>query len=263
MPVQRRPSSRRCWAWAPVSTFRFGRRLRRAQERLGRGPADAAPLGHLEIAAALVVAAVEIVGLRDAALLGGVAERVEDLPRHPRRLDPPFAAGAVELVRTLPVVLRPLEQRQHVVPGPAGIAELAPVIVVRRLAAHVDHAVDGRAAAQHLAARIAQRAPVQSRARAPSSGTSRCADCPSCRDSRRGYGSSDSCRCRPPPAAGPGCRIGGKPVGQDAAGRAGARPRHSRTRRTVSAIALPAHIVAGREPLWSAPGCQVDGGVAG
>ena len=134
---------------------------RRPQEGLGGGPADATPLGHLEVAAALVVAAIEVVGLGDAALLGGVAERVQDLPADPRRLDPPLAAGAVELVGAPPMVLRALEQGQHVVPGPAGIAELAPVVVVGRLAAHVDHAVDGRAAAQHLAARIVQRAPVQ------------------------------------------------------------------------------------------------------
>ena len=127
------------------------------QERLGGGPADAAPLGHLEVAAALVVAPVEVVGLGDAALLGRVAKGVEDLPRHPRRLDPPLAAGAVELARTLPVILRPLEQRQHVVPAPAPVAELPPVIVVGRLPAHVDHAVDRGAAADHPAARIVQR----------------------------------------------------------------------------------------------------------
>jgi hypothetical protein len=37
------------------------------------------------------------------------------------------------------------------------------MIVVARLAAHVDHAVDGRAAAQHLAARIVDGAPVRAR----------------------------------------------------------------------------------------------------
>ena len=87
------------------------------------------------------------------------ASRISQL--HPRRLDPPLAAGAVELVGAPPVVLRALEVGQHVVPGPAGIAELAPVVVVGRLAAHVDHAVDRRAAAQHLAARIVQRTSVQ------------------------------------------------------------------------------------------------------
>ena len=134
---------------------------RRPQEGLGGGPADATALGHVEVAAALVVAAIEIVGLGDAALLRGVAECVQDLPADPGRLDAPLAAGAVELAGAQPMVLGPLEQGQDVVPGPAGIAELAPMVVVGRLAAHVDHAVDGRAAAQDLAARIVQRTPVQ------------------------------------------------------------------------------------------------------
>jgi hypothetical protein len=40
---------------------------------------------------------------------------------------------------------------------------LAPMVVVGGLAAHIDHAVDGRAAAEHLAARIAERAPSEAR----------------------------------------------------------------------------------------------------
>jgi hypothetical protein len=49
-----------------------------------------------------------------------------------------------------------LSQRQLSSPVSCG-----PLVVVARLAAHVDHAVDAAAAAQRLAARVAQRAAVQ------------------------------------------------------------------------------------------------------
>jgi len=61
------------------------------------------------------------------------------------------------------VALAGLEQRQHILPCPALVALLGPKVVVGSLAAHVDHAVDGRTATQHLAPRIAQGTPVQPR----------------------------------------------------------------------------------------------------
>src|SRR5262249_48433322 len=57
---------------------------------------------------------------------------------------------------------RALEVRHHVAPRPVAVAKRLPEVVVALLAAHVDHRVDGRAAAQHLAARISERAAVQS-----------------------------------------------------------------------------------------------------
>src|SRR4029077_2277252 len=54
-----------------------------------------------------------------------------------------------------------LEIRQHVVPAPAPQAELAPVIVIGGLAAHIDHGVDRGRAADHLAARIIEAAAVE------------------------------------------------------------------------------------------------------
>ena len=61
-------------------------------------PAHAAPLVHVEVGVAEVVAAVEFVDLGDAALLGRVAPRVEDLPAHARLLDAELAVAAVVLV---------------------------------------------------------------------------------------------------------------------------------------------------------------------
>ena len=131
------------------------------RKALARAPAHAAALVDLEIAAALVVAAVEVGHARDADLGRRLAEGVEDLPGQALLLDPPLAARAVHLVGAGGKILGALEVRQDVVPAPAAVARLAPAVVVARLAAHVDHAVDRRAAAEHAAARIVERAAVQ------------------------------------------------------------------------------------------------------
>src|SRR3546814_8756166 len=107
----------------------------------------------------------EVLGRRDAALGRRCAKGIEDLPRQALRLDAPLAAAAVAFVAALVVVLRALEVGQDLVPDPAGVAELAPEIIVARLAAHVDHADDRGAAAQHAPARIVQCPPVKPRLR--------------------------------------------------------------------------------------------------
>ncbi|KTT54467.1 hypothetical protein SB7C_12330, partial [Staphylococcus epidermidis] len=61
----------------------------------------------------------------------------------------------------LGVVLRALELGQHVGVAPAGIAERSPVVVVGAMAADVDHGIDGRRAAEALAARLIADAAVQ------------------------------------------------------------------------------------------------------
>src|SRR5260370_399288 len=57
------------------------------QEAARRGPAAAALLVDVEIACPLVVAGVEIRNPPDSHLFGGVADRVQDCPGQPRRLD--------------------------------------------------------------------------------------------------------------------------------------------------------------------------------
>src|SRR5262249_47745261 len=133
----------------------------RLKEAARRRPAPAALLVDVEDALSLVVAAVEARNPLDAGLFGCGAEVVENVPAHARRLDPPFAAGGVRRARPEEMVLVPLEERQHVVPAPAGQAELAPVVVIGRLAAHVDHGVDGGGAPDRLAARIIEAAAVE------------------------------------------------------------------------------------------------------
>ena len=63
------------------------------------------------------------------------------------------AAGAAALVRLALEVLGLLEVRQDALVRPAAIAELAPGVVVERLAADIEHAVDRRRAAERAAAR--------------------------------------------------------------------------------------------------------------
>ncbi len=141
---------------------------------------------------------------------------------HPWRLDPQLAADRVRRAGPEEVILVALEQRQHVVPAPAGEPELAPVIVIGGLAAHVDHGVDGRAAADHLAARVGQAAAVEALLRlgAEHPVGARIAD---------GEQIADRNVEPDPIVAAAGLEqqhahagIGGEPVGQQAAGRAGA-----------------------------------------
>jgi len=129
---------------------------RRLQESARRRPAPAALLVDVEITRAFVVAGVEIVDRLDAALLGGDAEGFQEVPAHALALDPPFAAGRMRIAVPQEVMLMPLEIGQHVVPTPAAEAELAPMVVIGRLPAHIDHRIDGRGAADHLAARIVE-----------------------------------------------------------------------------------------------------------
>src|SRR5262249_41989443 len=142
------------------------RPLERGFEKTARRrPAPPALLVDVKIRAAFVIAAVEVLDRRDADLRGRGANRVGEVPADARRLDAPFAARRVARTLAEEMILVALEERQHVVPTPAGQPELAPVVVVRRLAAHIDHRVDGGGAADHLASRIREAAAVEPRLR--------------------------------------------------------------------------------------------------
>jgi hypothetical protein len=67
----------------------------------------------------------------------------------------------VQRVLAARLVLRALEIGQHVVEAPAGIAGLAPLVEIFGLPADVDEPVDGRGAAEHLAARLVDDAAVE------------------------------------------------------------------------------------------------------
>jgi hypothetical protein len=119
--------------------------------------------GQLEISDAVLRSTVVIGVERIARFLRGGDPRVAYGPlqahvRHVQR-----ALIAVIRVRAALLPLGPLEQRQHLVPAPAGIAHLRPAVVILRLPAHVEQPVERRRPAQHLAARPVERAPVQPR----------------------------------------------------------------------------------------------------
>ncbi len=108
-------------------------------------------LGHAD---AVLLRAVIVLGVFDADFAGRLDQRVVDRSGLVAfgDLQRP-AAAAVFVVRVALVAFHVPENRQHLAVAPAAIAELRPGVVVLRLAAHEDHAVDRRRAAQQLAAR--------------------------------------------------------------------------------------------------------------
>ena len=159
-----------------------------AQESLGGAPAPTLALVHLEVANALVVTPVEILGGSNAGLLRSLCKGIEHVPAQALLLDAPLAtrpavpqqlavvgrtvthqfrrhtARAVGSVGSQVMIFVQLEIRQGLVPGPGLVSrQPGPLVVITRLPAHVDHAVDAAAAAQRLAARVAQHPTIQAR----------------------------------------------------------------------------------------------------
>src|SRR5690606_31499035 len=115
----------------------------RMQKGFCGGPAHAAPLVDLEVAAALVVASVEVVDGGDVGLLRRLAEGIQYRPRQALALDPPLARTGMEFAFSSVVILELLEDGQDVVPAPAPVSFSRPTVVIGGLATHVDHAIDG------------------------------------------------------------------------------------------------------------------------
>src|SRR5262245_9116779 len=97
----------------------------------------------MKVADAFIVAGVEIGNLSNAHLFGGIADRIENLPRQPRRLDAPAAADAVMFAGAEEMIFRAQERWRDVVIAPAGKAKLSAMVVVGGLSPHRDHGVDG------------------------------------------------------------------------------------------------------------------------
>ena len=117
----------------------LARRLEIA-DRGAAAPAIAA--GQLVRAGAFLGRSVEVVVARQAGLDGGLDIGVADLAVVGQVGDAERPADAVQRVGAALLVLGLLEVGQHVVPCPADVAELAPIVVVAGLAADVDQAVD-------------------------------------------------------------------------------------------------------------------------
>src|SRR5262249_26062267 len=104
--------------------------------------------GQLEITGAFLSGAVEIVVAREARLLRGRDESLAQRMRFAHIGDRERPADPVQRILAARLVLGTAEVRQHILEAPAGIAELATMIEVRRLAAAVN---EDMAAAQDAA----------------------------------------------------------------------------------------------------------------
>ncbi len=97
----------------------------------------------------------DVVGQRIARRGGGLHQGVVQQAAGVDGHDVQGAVAAVVLARTAPAGLHLLEVGQHVGIAPALAAHLPPSVVVARVAAHVEHAVDrGRAAEQPAAGQV-------------------------------------------------------------------------------------------------------------
>src|SRR5690606_8560622 len=126
---------------------------RRIEVAAGDAHAPAAGDACLRLADAFLVLAVVVRIDAEARLLGRLEESLVKrvLVRH--GADAQRAAAATVLRALVFEALHALEEGGDVLPAPAARAHLGPGVVIERLAAHPDEAVDGAGAAEQLAAR--------------------------------------------------------------------------------------------------------------
>ena len=131
-------------------------------------------------------------------------------------------AFAVKFIGLALPALGLFEIGQHIVPRPAAIAELAPMVKILGLPADIDHAVDRTGAAEHPAARIGNRATIGAGVgfggKAPGDGRviEQLHIAGRDVDQRVAVGTAGLDQHDP------GAGVGAQPVGQHAAGRSGA-----------------------------------------
>ena len=136
---------------------------RRAQVGVGTAPATPVSLRHLGDRHPVLLGRVDVAVGGDPGGLRGIEKAAGQRARRALVGDVQRTAGAVHLGGAPLVVLGPLEQRQHVLVAPARAAPVAPAVVVERATAHVHHRVHRAGAAEDLAARHEQLAPVEAR----------------------------------------------------------------------------------------------------
>ena len=147
--------------------MRLDRQVRAVHDRVQVGDGRAGPppvaLGDLVPAVAVLLAVVEVLVQRQPQPLHRLQERLAHRAAGPGLAHRQRTAGTVELRSPALVVLGPDEVREQVVPAPARAAGVAPLVVVERVAAHVDHRVQRRRAAEHPPARQVDPPPVGAR----------------------------------------------------------------------------------------------------
>ena len=160
-PVALPPSNSMRVAWALGLDGEVGAGLGHAEVGGGGAPAAFVLGCGLVVAAAFLSRSIEVRIVGDAGLLASLQQGFGDFPfvrlvGHAQR-----AARTVVFIGAAFIVLGFAEVGQDGLVVPAFVAELTPLVVIGRVAAHVDHAVDGTGAAQHLAPRLVHGAAVQ------------------------------------------------------------------------------------------------------
>jgi hypothetical protein len=127
-----------------------------------RGRAAAAVARRqLEIAGAFLRRSVEIVAAREARLLRGFDEslaqrmRLADIGHGERSAHP------MQRILAPLLILGAAKVRQDIIEAPAGIAELPPMVGIRRLSAEIEQTIDRARPAQHFPARLDDRSVVE------------------------------------------------------------------------------------------------------
>ncbi|MDR8730798.1 hypothetical protein FEQ04_05139 [Burkholderia pseudomultivorans] len=133
------------------------------------GPRDAAaravPMRDLVEADAFLRRAVEVVVERVAGRMRGLDESFGERIAKAQIRYRERPVRAVPRIGAALVAFRAAEIRQHVLPAPAGRAELRPLVVVARMAARIDHRVDRARAAHPAPARLIAAPPAETRLR--------------------------------------------------------------------------------------------------
>ena len=123
--------------------------------------------GLLHRAKALLLFAVVIAG----GFVSGLTPRLDKglnqrvVPLAPRHMQGAIGAAPRRIAAVTAIVprLHPFEVGQHIRIAPTMRARLGPMVVIHRVAAHIDHAVDRRGPANDLAARTGQTTTAQMR----------------------------------------------------------------------------------------------------
>ena len=146
--------------------FEVGAREGGAEVEERGAAAPAAPRGAVHRREAFLPVAVQVVGALEAGRDAGLDERLEQRIGGLRLGDGERAVASVVGVRSGVAGLRLPEIRQTVPVRPVREArDPGPLVVVEGVSADVDHAVDGRRAAEGLAARAVHPSPVHPRLR--------------------------------------------------------------------------------------------------
>ncbi len=136
---------------------------RRAQIGARGTGAAAAAAGLLAIADAAMRQRIHVLAVVEPDLFAGFDRRAAQRRNVGHARGEERAALAAPFIRLAFPILGLFEIGQHVVPRPAAVAELRPMVEILGLAADINEPVDRAGAAQHPAARIEDRAPGSAR----------------------------------------------------------------------------------------------------